>query len=127
MKKSVLLFALLLGVMIVYAQPRQKLTGSINNKLPIEMEIVMVPEGEESIMGITGGYWYTNNPKGGNLQIEGAYKSDTGEVSMTERNAKGVVTGYFRGKYNEDGTIIKGKWLTADQKKSFDFVLKHEL
>jgi hypothetical protein len=127
MKKSVLFFVLFFTAVFAYAQPRQKLKGTINNKLPIEMEIVMVPQAEDGVMGISGGYWYTNNPNGGDLQIEGKYNSTTGEVNMTEKNAKGTITGYFRGKYNEDGTTIKGKWLAADKKKSFDFVLKHEL
>jgi hypothetical protein len=125
MKKTVLFLVFCFAVAFAYAQPRQKLTGTINNKLPIEMEIIMTPY-EDGMMRIGGSYWYTNNPNGGSLYVDGTYNSDKGEVNLTEKNSKEVITGYFRGKYDETGTFIRGKWFTADKKKSYDFVLKHQ-
>jgi hypothetical protein len=125
MRKIILFAIFCFAVAFAYAQPRQNLKGTINNKLPIEMEIVMTPQ-DDAVTGITGGYWYTNNPNGGSLFVVGTYNSDTGEVNLTEKNSKEVITGYFRGKYDDTGTIIRGKWLSANKQKSFDFILKHQ-
>lgn len=124
MKKYLLFFLLIFTAFYAYAQPRQKLKGTINNKLPIEMEFVMVPY-DDDVMNISGSYWYTNNPNGGSLYVYGTWNSQTDVVELTEKNDKEVITGYFKGKY-ADGIIIKGKWLSTDKKKSFDFVLKHQ-
>ncbi|MDX2301370.1 MAG: hypothetical protein NW226_01165 [Microscillaceae bacterium] len=123
MKKSICLVLLLFSVAFCYGQARQTYKGTINKTLSIEMEIVMSPQGDGT-MYISGGYFYTKNPNGGSLNIEGTYKSENDEVNMTEKNDKGVITGYFKGKYVGDGTVIVGKWLSADKKKSYDFELK---
>jgi hypothetical protein len=124
MKKNLFLLFFILLSIGTYAQTRQKLKGTINNNLPIEMEFVMVPY-SDNLMNISGSYWYTKNPNGGSLNVYGTWNSDNNQVELTEKNNKEVITGYFKGKYLEDGLTIKGKWLTADKKKSFDFVLKH--
>ncbi|MCU0445596.1 MAG: hypothetical protein MUE85_11835 [Microscillaceae bacterium] len=126
MRKIVLFSIFCLAIAFAYAQPRQKLDGTINNKLPIYMEVIMMPY-KDGLMHVGGVYWYTNNPNGGTLNVMGTYNSDTGEVNLTEKNSKEVITGYFIGKYDDTGTIIKGKWLSANKQKSFDFILKHQL
>lgn len=90
---------------------------SQSKKLPITVKLTV--QGSQ----FSGSYYYTNDGEPLNLAgtiIQQANK----QFELRETNAKNSVTGYFIGNWDEQESIISGKWQTLDRKKTYKFVWK---
>jgi hypothetical protein len=123
MKKLVFLFILLCTISFSYAQSSYSYLGAINRKLGIIVDI-RYTDGDNGTYAVSGSYYYIANADAGDLQLEGYYDPNTKELLLTEKNQKGVVTGYFEAYVTENKTIIKGDWVNAARNKKYPLSLK---
>ena len=72
---------------------------------------------------IVGSYYY--KPSNGSLKIVGQLRIDN-SFTLTERNEKDSITGYFYGKLATDKKTASGQWTSPTKDKPFTFQLNRE-
>lgn len=111
---------LLIGTVTTYAQTECKFTfkGSLAGK-----SITMCFYEDDNDGNVKGEYYYGAGKNGvmtftgtAILQADGSYAQ-----RLEERNAKGVVTGYFTGSLKKG--VMTGTWTNTDGSSSFKYIL----
>ena len=73
---------------------------------------------------IVGSYYY--KPLNGSLKVVGQLKNDN-LFTLTERNEKDSITGYFYGNFATDKKNATGRWTSPSKDKILTFQLKREI
>lgn len=70
---------------------------------------------------MVGSYYY--KPKSGSLKLVGHLMKDN-SFELVERDSKENITGYFKGRLQNNSEVGEGKWISGDKSREYSFFIK---